>query len=734
MQVSIDGTVSSVVFANTENGFSILRLETDEGLVTVTGSIPGVSVGERLTLRGVWTTHPKFGEQLNVESFEIKPLSDSEDIYRYLASGAVKHIGPSKARDIVEKFGGDALHIIENEPDKLTSIRGISVRTARKISDEFRRHASLRRLIDFLTRYNIKLIVAARIYRDFGDDSLEIVRENPYLLTAEQYGAAFSEADAMALDMGFESDCPERVSAACIFVLTHNLNNGHVFISKEKLIPAAGQLIGANHETIKEALFALCECGEIVIEAIAGVEGCYLRHLHEAELYAARRLSEMTALSYVEVADGDGIREIINRVEREQGIEYADMQKMTLELAAKNGVIVLTGGPGTGKTTTVRGILTLFDAMNLKTALCAPTGRAAKRLSETCFKDAATIHRLLGARLDDDGALSFDHDENNPLNADAVIVDESSMIDILLMRALLAGLKTGCRLVMVGDADQLPPVGPGFVFADIIRSGAVPTVSLSEIFRQAADSGIIKCAHDVNNGIMPDLTAKYTDLFFMRRQSEELIAEAVTELFSERLPKNMGIDPSQIQVLTPTLKSIAGTALLNNKLREAVNPKTPTKKEKQSGDFIFRVGDKVMQIRNNYDIVWKSDDGLREGTGVFNGDIGVIKDIDFGNEMLTVDYEDKLVVYLFEQLLELEPAFAMTVHKSQGSEYQAVILALAPGVPALLIRGVLYTAMTRAKKLLVIIGQPEIMERMVHNERKHRRYSGLRARLAESGS
>jgi len=429
--------------------------------------------------------------------------------------------------------------------------------------------------------------------------------------------------------------------------------------------------------------------------------------------------------------DDEGLRKIISNIEREQGIKYAKMQIDALSLAAKSGVVALTGGPGTGKTTTIRGFLGLFDAFGLQTFLCAPTGRAAKRLSELCGREAVTIHRLLGANLDEDGKHMFDYDEDNQLSADALIVDESSMIDILLMYALLKAMKHGCRLIMVGDADQLPPVGPGNMFSDVIRSGVAPVIALTEIFRQAQDSGIVKNAHNVNNGIMPDLNEKYPDFFFMRRLSEEQLAETVAELCSKRLPENMGIDPTQIQVLSPTRKRASGTAALNQLLQEKLNPRSVLKKEKQSGDFIFRTGDKVMQIKNNYDIIWESPDKSVTGTGVFNGDIGIIKDIDHEKETVTVDYEDKLVTYSLERLSELEPAFAMTVHKSQGSEYHAVILAMTSTASLLLSRGVLYTAMTRAKKLLIIVGNPSVMETMVKNDKRQRRYSGLRARLAE---
>ena len=726
--ITIEGTVNAVVFSNPENGYAVLRLDTTDGVVTAAGSIPGISPGERLVLTGSWMVHQQYGEQFRAESFEMKPPNGADELYRYLASGAIKNVGPAKARDIVKKFGKDALLVIENDPEKLSSIKGISLRSAQQIGEGYRRQAGLRKLIDFFTNYGIKPLVATRVYKDYGDGSIDAVRDNPYIIAGEAYGAEFSAADAIALELGFESDCPERVTAALVFELMHNLGNGHTFIPKDKLSSATDELIGAGHEAIREALDTLCECGDVVVDTVSGVEGCYLRDMFEAERYITWRISEM-----INNSERSPCLDIIRSIERTDGIKYADLQIKAMESATNSGVMALTGGPGTGKTTTVRGILMLFDELGLKTALCAPTGRAAKRLSETCLREAATVHRLLGTRPDESGELVFDHDEDDPLSADVVIVDESSMLDILLFRSLLAGMKHGSRLIMVGDADQLPSVGPGNVFADVIKSGVVPTIVLSEIFRQAEDSGIVRCAHGVNKGIVPDLSEKYPDLFFMHRLSEEHIAETVAELFGERLPKNMGIDPSQIQVLSPTRKRAAGTVSLNERLREAVNPHSALKKEKPSGEYVFRTGDKVMQIRNNYDIIWKTPDGLFEGTGVYNGDIGIIKDIDIEREILVVDFEDKLVSYLFEQLPELEPAFAMTVHKSQGSEYHAVILAMTSAAPPLLTRGVLYTAMTRAKSLLVIVGTPEIMGKMVNNDKRQRRYSGLRARLAAGG-
>jgi len=721
----IEGIVSAIVFTNAENGYTVLRIDTVDGLATAAGCLPGVSLGEHIVLSGEWTKHPQYGEQFKVESFEIKPPSGNEDIFRYLASGAIKNIGPGRARDIVDLFGPESLSIIENEPDKLSLIKGISLRTARKIGDDYRKMSGLRLLIDFFRGFNIRPLFASRMYKIYGNDSLEAIKDNPYLLASEACGAEFFEADAIALDLGFESDCPQRVSAAILFTLTHNLSNGHTFIPKDKLTAAVIELIGVDSDSINEAMEALCEYGDIVVDLVLGLDACYLADIYQAECNIARRLR-------CDNKNNDNKKESgsIKQPFDNAGLTYSKMQLDAIKYAASYGILALTGGPGTGKTTTVRGILKTFDDMGLKTVLCAPTGRAAKRLSELCGREAATIHRLLGANLDEDGKPTFEHDESNQIQTDAVIIDESSMIDILLMDALLRAIPSHCRIIMVGDADQLPSIGPGNMFSDVIKSQNIPVVALSEIFRQAQDSGIVSCAHSVNKGIVPDLNLKYPDLFFMQRKSEEQLAETISELCSERLPKNMGIESSQIQVLSPTRKRASGTASLNELLREKLNPPSSEKKEKQAGIYTFRMGDKVMQVKNNYDILWSGTDKRTSGAGMFNGDIGTVYDIDHDRETLTINFDDKLATYSFDQLSEIEPAFAMTVHKSQGSEYPAVVLAMTAAAPPLLTRSILYTAMTRAKKLLVIVGSPDIMQKMVLNDKRQKRYSALRARLA----
>ncbi len=727
--IQIEGTVASVIYQNAENGYTVLRLDTPNGLTTAVGTMPGINPGETVVLTGTWTTHQSYGEQFKAEYATRRLPSGKEAIYSYLASGVIKNVGPAKARDIVDKFGDKTLEIIENEPERLAEVRGITAKRAVEVGIAFRRQVGLRRLIDFLSGHGLKPIVAVRLYKCYGDEALAAVKDNPYIMTDAQFGADFFEADNLALALGFESDCAERVEAAVLFELYHNLDNGHTFLPYDKLVAATSQLISVPHDAIAEALDALTECGDVVRETVAGQDACYLAAYHEAETFVAKRLLAMVESPGPGGAD---VGRFVKALEREYGITYADKQLQAVHLAAESRVMVLTGGPGTGKTTSVRGILALFDMLGLKTVLCAPTGRAAKRMSELTGREAATIHRLLGAAMGQGDRLVFEHDETNPLNADAVIVDETSMVDILLMRALLAAMPRYCRLVLVGDADQLPSVGPGNVFSDIIRSGVVATVVLDEVFRQAGESGIVKNAHLINKGIVPDFSERPGDFFFLKRATPDKALETIIELCAERLPKNMGIEPSQIQVLSPTRKHLTGTETLNARLQAALNPQAGWKKEKAFGNVVFREGDKVMQIRNNYDIIWRSPDGSASGAGVFNGDIGRIKEIDFSHETLTVDYEDKLVTYLFEQLSELEPAFALTVHKSQGSEYKAVVLAVSSGAPQLLIRSVLYTAVTRARELLIIVGDQSVLEAMVANDRRQRRYSGLRARLAEA--
>ena len=617
----IEGSVEAVIYQNEENGYTVLRVDAgDQGGITVVGCMPGIAPGESIAVRGRWMRHASYGEQFKAELVERRMPAGEKAIYEYLASGAVRGIGAATARRMVEEFGSDALTILEEHPEQLTRIRGITRKKALAMGEAFRLQLGMRRLLEFLGEHAIPLQLAMPLYRRYGDRALEVLKGNPYLLVDQELGVDFGVADALALSLGLEGDDPQRLEAALLFELSHNLTNGHTFLPRRKLLAATAQLIGAEPSELEDALEALLERGDVVEEAVAGEQACYLSDLQDAESYVAQRIAEMAGR---ELLPPEGLEALLTRIETEQGITYAPQQREAVALAAARQVMLLTGGPGTGKTTSLRGVLALFDALGLETALAAPTGRAAKRLGELCGVEAATIHRLLETQFDPGtGRLVFAHNESDPLPVDAVIVDETSMVDIALMRALLSALRGDCRLVLVGDPDQLPSVGPGNLFSDLIRSGRVPMVRLTEIFRQAARSAIVMNAHGVNQGRLPDLHNQSSDFFFLRRKDPVRAADTIVELISQRLPRNMGIPPEQIQVLSPTRKTVAGTAALNRAIQAALNPPAPGKGERRFGESVFRAGDRVMQVRNNYDLMWRDRDSLTSGMGIFNGDIG----------------------------------------------------------------------------------------------------------------
>lgn len=750
--IEISGMVKAVLFQNEENGYTVIKLETqDGGAITVVGCLPYACPGELLTVTGEYTKHSVHGEQFKAEWAERTMPVGAEAIFEYLASGALRGVGPATATLIVTAFGGNALKVIENEPERLGQVKGIGRKKAFELSEAFKKQVGIRRLLEFLGNYEIRPIIAIRLYHDFGDKALELLEENPYIIAGEHIGASFAEADALALKMGFEDDCTERVAAAALYELWHNSRNGHTFIPVDKLISATSQLIEVNAEAVEEALDVLTDSGEIVRTVIADREGCYLASLFEAEVYTAERIKEMSG---EKISLKKDIDTLIGQIEKEQSVTYADMQRYSLKIAAERQIMVLTGGPGTGKTTTVRAVVSLFEKLGLKTLLTAPTGRAAKRMSELTGRDAATVHRLLEAGFSEEhDELVFKRDEDEPLVCDAVILDECSMVDIYLMAALLHAMPPKCRLVMVGDADQLPSVGPGNVFLDVIRSNIVETVRLTEIFRQGAESRIVASAHMINRGDYPELKSNSSDsdFFFLRRGEQAQTVETIVELCCHRLPEKMGIPTTDIQVLSPTRRGETGTRYLNAVLQRAINPPSPCRKEKKYGEIVFREGDRVMQTRNNYDIIWSRPEiieysnevdgaGLpiitmgakpEHGTGIFNGDIGIVAGLDIENETMAILYDDRLAYYGFDMLPELEHAFAMTVHKSQGSEFKAVILAAQDGSPQLMSRSILYTAVTRARELLIIVGNDATVFNMIDNHKVTRRYSGLRARLTD---
>ena len=726
-QTEINGIISSVIYLNDENGYAVVRMETDSGeMVTAVGCLPYIAPGEMISAEGSWVTHAQHGRQFKIEQSNRLLPTSADGIYEYLAGSTVKGIGPATAALIVDRFKEKSLDILEMHPEKLAEIKGISLTKAKDLSASFKKQAGVRRLTEFLCAYGIKPLVALKLYRAYGSAALETVHENPYIISASHIGASFAEADNLALELGIEGDSINRISAAVLFELQHNSGNGHCFIPRDKLIAATSQLISVPADLVSDAIDSLSENGGLVCDKVANLNVCYLTELYEAETYTAERLKSMVGLKTKSSAN---IERLITKLESLYDISYAPLQKQSIELALNNRILVITGGPGTGKTTILKGILSLYDELELETLLAAPTGRAAKRMSELTGREASTIHRLLGAKMAEDGeTVVFSKHEGDPLNCDALVLDECSMVDITLMSSLLKALKPGCRLVLVGDADQLPSVGPGNVFSDIIRSQTVPTVLLTEIFRQKGDSRIVRNAHMINRGEHPDFEANTGDFFRLRRLNGGTAVETIVELCARRLPENMKIPSASIQVLSPTRKGETGTVNLNKRLQAALNPPSESKKEKLFGEAVFRVGDRVIQTKNNYDTIWKTKGGV-SGAGVYNGDIGTIAQIDSITETLTVDFEDKLATYSFEMLNELEHAWALTVHKSQGSEYRAVVLALSGDVQMLLTRGVLYTAVTRAKELLIMVGDDNIAHRMIDNNKQSRRYSALRLRL-----
>ena len=724
----LQGAVSAVVYQNYENGYAVLRLNVGGGqTVTVVGTIPLPAVGERLMVTGKWSNHSNYGRQFEAEFLERLMPQTTMEILNYLSSRVIKGIGPKMAARIVERFGDQTLAVMEREPERLAEVAGISREKARAIGEEFRLQVGMRQIMEFFALHHLPAELAVRTYKRYGDSTIELLYDDPYLLMDEELEADFAAVDQFAIDLGVAGDDPRRVEAGVQFELNYNLTGGHSFLPEDKLAAATARLLHVEEDAVRQALERLLEADRLNRDALAGIMVIYLPRLYEAETESTRRLLEFAGNTFPAPKNLD---KLIRSVAHDSGIDYSGQQLEAIREAATSGLLLITGGPGTGKTTILNGILELLGRMQLRCLLAAPTGRAAKRLSEVTGEDASTIHRLLEAGIDPaTGKMFFARDEENPLKCDAVVVDEMSMVDVQLLHSLLRAIPQGKRLILVGDPDQLPPVGPGFPFGDMLRSGVLPTVHLTEIFRQAQQSLIVMNAHRVNHGEMPDLRCVTSDFFFMRRNNEEAVCSLIRDLCAVRLPQKMGIPADQIQVLSPTRKGAVGTVNLNRLLQAALNPPAPEKKERVFGDYLFREGDRVMQIHNNYDILWKKTDGSMVGAGIFNGDVGILQSIDTGAETLTVLFDDKVAEYDFTQLNELEPAYAMTVHKSQGSEYRAVVLAAWNGSPYLLSRSILYTAITRARELLVIVGREETVGVMVGNAKKNRRYSGLKLRL-----
>jgi exodeoxyribonuclease V alpha subunit len=727
---TIEATVEEIVFVNEGNGFTVCDINYNKELVTAVGYMPYLSVGETVKLVGNWVTHHDYGEQFKVEYYERVLPCTVAMIQKYLASGVIKGIREATAQKIVDKFGEKALEIIENEPERLAEIKGISVKRAAEIGQSFWEQREVRKVVMFLQQYGVTPNYAVKVYKKFGNDAIDQIKKNPYILSEEIYGIGFKTADKIALSMGIELNDVERVKAGVKYVLTYNSSGGHTFLPKNVLVQLSAELLQVSVQEIEYAIISMMVDKSVYVEKMEDMEAVYLAPFHHAEMSVARRLMNIAfAQMQTELRDID--REITD-IEQEIGITLADQQREAVKEALCNGVLVITGGPGTGKTTTINTIIKLMEKRGYTIALAAPTGRASKRMSEMTGKEAKTIHRLLEIGYMDEGdQVQFARDESNPLDIDVVIIDETSMVDILLMNGLLKAITPGTRLVMVGDVDQLPSVGPGNVLRDIIESGMVKVVRLTEIFRQAQESMIIVNAHRINKGDYPLLNVKDKDFYFMARDTAPEIVSSIVELCKHRLPAFYGYDSIQsIQVLTPMRKSPVGIINLNAELQKVLNPPSKDKKEKVFRDCLFREGDKVMQIKNNYNIRWERISDQEEGTGVFNGDVGYIQKINDEESTMTIIFDDdKKVEYDYNQLDELELAYAITVHKSQGSEFPVVVMPMFPGPPMLMSRNLLYTALTRARELVVLVGKEGTIKMMIDNNREMKRYSGLAEKL-----
>ncbi len=731
--VYIEGVVEELIYSNEANGYTVCCIKRGEEVITAVGYMPFINVGETLELSGEWVTHPDYGEQFRVEEYrKIMPRTESA-ILKYLSSGIVKGVGPVTAARIVERFGEKTLEVIESCPEKLSEIKGIGLEKALKIGQAFQEQRELHQVVMFLQGYGISPIYAAKIYRTFGERTIEAIKENPYRLADQALGIGFKKADAIARSLGIEPTSRFRVYSGIKYVLSQAAaSGGHTYLPEEQLKDYTCQLLNVSLESIDDALMSLAVDRVVVVEKRQEETRVYLLPYYYAETNVCRRLAELAATPFKgELKD---IEDRLKEIQKEEGIVLSAGQKRAVEEALKNGVIVITGGPGTGKTTIIKSIIRLLEKEGYTAALAAPTGRAAKNMSEATGYEAKTIHRLLeiGYMGDDETELFFARNENNPLEADVVIIDEMSMVDVLLMNHLLKAIVPGTRLVLVGDVDQLPSVGAGNVLKDIIMSGVIKTVKLTEIFRQAQMSMITVNAHRINRGEAPILNLSHKDFFFIRHASPTAALKTIGELCSGRLPAKYGYNPvKHIQVLTPTKKGVTGVASLNIELQKLLNPRDGRKMEKAYGDFVFREGDRVMQIRNNYELRWKRvSSGKGEGLGVFNGDTGTIRRIDHQEQKIEVLFEDeRLVEYDFSILDEIEPAYAITVHKSQGSEFPVVIMPVFPGPEVLMTRNLLYTAVTRARELVILVGSEKALHRMVANLRETMRFSGMAEKL-----
>ena len=718
----MSGTVERVIFRNEKNQYTVLELNNSEELVTVVGTLPFVSAGEELKVIGVWSNHPSFGPQFKAEVCERSRPATAAAILKYLSSGAVKGIGAATAARIVETFGENSLEVIEKEPERLAQVKGVTKSKAKRISEDFQQANGIKDVMARLGKYGITPEESVRIWKRYGAHAEECIRQDPFCLCDEELDIDFARADTIAASLEMPQDDSGRIRAGILHVLRHNADNGHTCLPRDRLAQVAARMLQVEVESVGGTLRSMEETFDVQAQTFGEREFIFLPRYYQSETYSADRLKMMLRYPPQSIV---GVEGAIKEVEIRENIHYAAEQKEAIVQALEKGFLILTGGPGTGKTTTLNGIIRILKNKGETVLLAAPTGRAAKRMSELTGEEAKTVHRLLQVEWDDQDNPVFSRNERNPLECDAVVVDELSMVDTLLFEGILRALPLGCRLILVGDCDQLPSVGAGNVLGDLIASGMFPVVQLTEIFRQSMESLIVTNAHRIVAGQMPELRDKAHDFFFLPLRRAESISNTIVDLCARRLPASYGYSVFQdIQVLAPSRKGELGTIELNHRLQEALNPPEKGKKELSIGGSILREGDKVMQVKNNYNLPWTRSDGTT-GEGVFNGDVGILVEIDKAAGALTVAIDDKMVLYDTDHANELELAYAATVHKSQGNEFQAVILPMFPGPQQLQYRNLLYTAVTRAKSLLILVGEEGTIQKMVANDRKTRRYSGL---------
>lgn len=725
----IEGTVENVLFKNESNGYIVLDLDAGGELITVVGELGDIESGEGLILEGKYVTHHKFGTQFRAEYCERKLPDTVVNIEKYLASGAIKGIGPSLARRIVNVFGEKTLDVMEHDPYRLSEIKGISHQKCEEIAAEAKKLFSLRSVMSYLSQYEVKSHFAMQTYRKYGENSMELIQNNPYILCGDSIELDFKKADVIARDMRIEKNDDKRVIAGMHYILKMNTTLGHSCLPLSTLLDKTTLALNVSESDFYSSYNTALEEDELFEFVKNEREYVYLPDYYHAEQYIADRIKILRDFSSPEDFDFDAMIDI---EEEEQNIKYEKLQRQAITSALSKGLMIMTGGPGTGKTTTLNAIISIFQKQGFNVMLAAPTGRAAKRMSDLTGCEAKTIHRLLEVEFDMGGKLKFKHNDNNPLECDVLVIDEMSMVDVLLFESLLRAVRLGCKLIMVGDSDQLPSVGAGNLLGDLISSDTVTVIKLKEIFRQARESCIVTNAHKIVSGEYPDLSRKNSDFFFFRREEYDKVVKLIVDLAKTRLPNAYNYSPTDdIQILTPSRKGILGTVELNNVLQNELNPPGKDKPEYKSYIYTFRLGDKVMQTKNNYDIVWRKDE--ESGTGIFNGDIGRIVNINKGTMTAVLDFDGRVAVYPFDLLSQVELAYAITVHKSQGCEFEAVIIPILGGFEKLYYRNLLYTAVTRAKKLLILIGSEAKINSMVDNNRRTRRYTCLKSMLTGEG-